>query len=77
MPNRKLGNSDLEVAAVGFGCMGLNFGYGRPLSKGDAIKLIRDAADRGVTSSTPPRSMVLSPMRRSSGRLLRRSAIRW
>jgi aryl-alcohol dehydrogenase-like predicted oxidoreductase len=49
MQKRKLGRSDLEVSAVGFGCMGLNSGYGRPLSKEDAIKLIRDTADRGVT----------------------------
>ena len=49
MQKRKLGKSDLEVAAVGFGCMGLNSGYGHPLSNEDAIKLIRDAADRGVT----------------------------
>jgi aryl-alcohol dehydrogenase-like predicted oxidoreductase len=49
MQKRKLGRSKLEVSAIGFGCMGLNTGYGRPLSKGDAIKLIREAADRGVT----------------------------
>ena len=49
MQKRKLGRSDLEVAAVGFGCMGLNSGYGHPLSKEDAVKLIRNAADRGVT----------------------------
>ena len=49
MQKRKLGKSNLEVSALGFGCMGLNSGYGYPLSKEDAIKLIRDAADRGVT----------------------------
>ena len=49
MQKRKLGRSDLEVSAVGFGCMGLNSGYGHPLSKEEAIKLIRDTADRGVT----------------------------
>jgi aryl-alcohol dehydrogenase-like predicted oxidoreductase len=49
MQKRKLGKSNLEVSALGFGCMGLNSGYGQPLSKEDAIKLIRDAADRGVT----------------------------
>ena len=49
MQKRKLGKSNLEVSAIGFGCMGLNSGYGHPLSKEDAIKLIRDAADRGVT----------------------------
>ena len=49
MQKRKLGKSNLEVSAIGFGCMGLNSGYGHPLSKEDAVKLIRDAADRGVT----------------------------
>ena len=49
MQKRKLGKSNLEVSAVGFGCMGLNSGYGHPLSKEDAIKLIRDATERGVT----------------------------
>ena len=49
MQKRKLGKSNLEVSAVGFGCMGLNSGYGHPLGIEDAIKLIRDAADRGVT----------------------------
>lgn len=49
MQKRKLGKSGLEVSAIGFGCMGLNFGYGRALEKKDAMKLIHDAADRGVT----------------------------
>jgi aryl-alcohol dehydrogenase-like predicted oxidoreductase len=49
MQKRKLGKSNLEVSALGFGCMGLNSGYGHPLSKEDAIKLIRDATERGVT----------------------------
>jgi aryl-alcohol dehydrogenase-like predicted oxidoreductase len=49
MQKRKLGKSGLEVSAVGFGCMGLNFAYGRALEKGEAVRLIRDAVDRGVT----------------------------
>jgi aryl-alcohol dehydrogenase-like predicted oxidoreductase len=49
MQKRKLGKSNLEVSAIGFSCMGLNSGYGHPLSKEDAIKLIRDATERGVT----------------------------
>src|SRR5260370_39013933 len=49
MQKRKLGKSNLEVSAIGFGCMGLNSGYGHPLGKEDAIKLIRDATERGVT----------------------------
>jgi aryl-alcohol dehydrogenase-like predicted oxidoreductase len=49
MQKRKLGNSGLEVSAIGFGCMGLNFSYGHSLSKEDAIALIRAAVERGVT----------------------------
>src|SRR5215510_12549032 len=49
MKRRPLGKSGLEVSAIGFGCMGLNFGYGRALEKRDAVNLIRAAYDRGVT----------------------------
>src|SRR3954463_10974284 len=49
MQKRVLGKSGLEVSAIGFGCMGLNFSYGSTLSKEESIKLIRDAVDRGVT----------------------------
>jgi aryl-alcohol dehydrogenase-like predicted oxidoreductase len=49
MQKRRLGNSGLEVSAVGLGCMGLSHGYGRPPEKGEAIALIRAAFDRGVT----------------------------
>ena len=49
MKKRKLGRSDLEVSALGFGCMGLSFGYGPALEKQIAIALIRDAFESGVT----------------------------
>ena len=49
MQKRKLGNSNLEVSAIGFGCMGLNFAYGHRLEKADAIALLRKARERGVT----------------------------
>lgn len=49
MEKRKLGNSNLEVSAIGLGCMGLSFGYGRPTEKKDAIKLIRKAYELGIT----------------------------
>jgi aryl-alcohol dehydrogenase-like predicted oxidoreductase len=49
MKQRKLGSSTLEVSAIGFGCMGLNFGYGGGLDRQAAISLIRAAFDRGVT----------------------------
>jgi hypothetical protein len=49
MQKRKLGKSNLEVSAIGFGCMGLNFSYGHALSKEESITLVRQAVDRGVT----------------------------
>lgn len=49
MRKRKLGKSDLEVSAVGLGCMGMSFGYGPPIDKQQAISLIRAAVERGVT----------------------------
>ena len=49
MQKRKLGKSGLEVSAIGFGCMGLSFGYGPPTEKQQAISVIRTAFDRGVT----------------------------
>ncbi len=49
MQKRKLGNSGLEVSALGFGCMGLSFGYGPAQEKEAAISLIRDAFENGVT----------------------------
>lgn len=49
MQKRKLGNSGLEVSALGLGCMGLSFGYGTPTDKKDATHLIRKAFELGVT----------------------------
>lgn len=49
MQTRKMGNSGLEVSAIGLGCMGLTFGYGPATDKAKAIKLIRAAVERGVT----------------------------
>lgn len=49
MQMRKLGNSHLEVSALGLGCMGLSHGYGPATDTGQAISLIRAAAERGVT----------------------------
>ena len=49
MQKRKLGNSGLEVSALGLGCMGLSFGYGPAVEKQAAVALIRAAAERGVT----------------------------
>jgi aryl-alcohol dehydrogenase-like predicted oxidoreductase len=49
MKPRKLGNSGLEVSAIGLGCMGLSHGYGPATDKREAIALIRAAIERGVT----------------------------
>jgi len=49
MKERKLGKSGLEVSALGFGCMGLSYGYGPPIEKQKAIAVIRTAVERGVT----------------------------
>jgi aryl-alcohol dehydrogenase-like predicted oxidoreductase len=47
MKKRVLGKSNLEVSAIGFGCMGLNFSYGHSLSKAESVTLIRQAVERG------------------------------
>ena len=48
MQKRKLGKSGLEVSALGFGCMGLSYGFGPALERNEAIKVIRAAFDGGV-----------------------------
>ena len=49
MQKRKLGNSNLEVSALGLGCMGMSFGYGPAGDKQEMISVIRAAVERGVT----------------------------
>lgn len=49
MKKRRLGNSGLEVSALGLGCMGMSFGLGEPIEKEVGISLIRAAVDKGVT----------------------------
>jgi len=49
MKKRKLGKSDLEVSALGFGCMGMSYGYGPAGDKQEMIALTRSAVERGVT----------------------------
>jgi aryl-alcohol dehydrogenase-like predicted oxidoreductase len=49
MQKRKLGKSNLEVSAVGLGCMGMSFSYGPPKDKQEMISLLRTAVERGIT----------------------------
>ena len=49
MKKRKLGKSGLEVSALGFGCMGLNYAYSQTIDKRESIALLRAAVERGVT----------------------------
>jgi aryl-alcohol dehydrogenase-like predicted oxidoreductase len=49
MQKRKLGKGNLEVSAIGLGCMGLSFGLGQAVDKQTGINLIRAAVERGVT----------------------------
>src|SRR5271157_3634628 len=49
MQKRKLGKSNLEVSAIGLGCMGMSFGYGPPKDKREMVSLIRKSVERGVT----------------------------
>ncbi len=49
MKMRKLGKSGLEVSALGLGCMGMSFSYGKPADRGEMVKLLHAAVERGVT----------------------------
>ena len=49
MKKRRLGNSNLEVSAIGLGCMGMSANYGPPADRNEMIALIRTAVDLGVT----------------------------
>ena len=49
MQKRKLGKSDLEVSAIGLGCMGMSFSYGPPKDKQEMTALLRTAVERGIT----------------------------
>src|SRR6202171_4965973 len=49
MRKRKLGKSNLEVSAIGLGCMGMSFSYGPPKDKQEMISLLRAAVERGIT----------------------------
>jgi len=77
MQKRRLGSSNLEVSALGLGCMGLSSGFGPPADKQEAIAVIRTAFERESPSSIPPKSTVRTSMRNSWARPWRPSAARW
>jgi aryl-alcohol dehydrogenase-like predicted oxidoreductase len=49
MQKRKLGNGGLEVSAIGYGCMGPDYGYGPATDRQEGIRILRAAFERGVT----------------------------
>jgi aryl-alcohol dehydrogenase-like predicted oxidoreductase len=49
MQKRRLGKSNLEVSAIGLGCMEMGFGYGPAADKKEMISLLRTAVERGIT----------------------------
>ena len=63
MQKRKLGNSGLEVSALGLGCMGMSWSYGVTKDKQEMIGLIRSAVERGVTFLIRLKCMVLIRMK--------------
>jgi hypothetical protein len=65
MQKRNLGKSGLEVSALGFGCMGLNYLYGQANEKSESIVLIRAAVSAASRSSTLPKLMVRLRMKNS------------
>ena len=77
MQGRKLGKSNLELSAIGLGCMGLSFGLGPAVEKKEGISLIRAAVERGVTFFDT--AEVYGPLtnEESWAKLLLHSAIRW
>lgn len=65
MKKRRLGKSNLEVSAIGLGCMGLSYGYGPAVDKQEGIALIRAAVERGVTFFDTARRTAHSKMKNS------------
>lgn len=77
MQKRKLGNSNLEVSAIGLGCMGMSHGYGPAGDRKAMIALIGEAVERSVTSSTPPKCTGRSRTKNSWGKPSLPSASKW
>jgi aryl-alcohol dehydrogenase-like predicted oxidoreductase len=77
MQKRKLGKSNLEISALGLGCMGMSFSYGPPKDKKEMTDLLHAAVDRGVTFFDTAEVYARSPTKNSWVRLLRLSAAKW
>jgi NAD(P)H-binding len=77
MQKRKLGKSNLEVSALGLGCMGMSFGYGPPKDKAEMISLLHAAASIGVTdrAGSYNQSTEAHDWKRRSERLVRASGL--
>ena len=77
MQKRKLGKSNLEVSALGLGCMGMSFGYGPAKDEQEMVSLIRSAVDLGVTFFDT--AEIYGPFTNEElvGRRSRPSATRW
>ncbi len=74
MQKRKLGTSNLEVSAIGLGCMGMSWSYGPAKDKKEMSRLLHAAVERGVTFFDTAKSMVRSPTKSWSAKRSRRSA---
>ena len=77
MQKRTLGNSNLEVSALGLGCMGMSFGYGPAADKQEMIALLRSAVERGVTFFDTAEVYGRSPTKSLSAKPSPRSVINW
>ena len=77
MQKRKLGKRNLEVSAIGLGCMGLSFGYGPAIDRQYGMTLIRTAVDLGVTFFDTAESTGRSRMRNWSVKQSRLFGSKW
>ena len=77
MQKRKLGKSNLEVSAIGLGCMGMSANYGPTANKQEMIALMRAAVDRGVTFFDTAETYGPSSTKSSSAKPLPLSVIKW
>ena len=77
MEKRKLGNSGLEVSAIGLGCMGMSFGYSAAGERTEMISMIRAAVEQGVTFFDTAEITARSRTKNWSVRRLLRSESEW